>query len=109
MLTKTRQFQRVYQLGHRLRGNGYNIIVLPNGVGFNRLGISVQKKIGNAVRRNRIKRLIRETFRLNRNMFPANSDIVVTIGPGFQTNSLSALQASMEEILGAQNKRRPLA
>jgi ribonuclease P protein component len=84
------------------------VIVLPKPEGSNRLGISVQKKTGKAVRRNRIKRLVRETFRINRDLFPACSDIVVTIRPGFDMNSLSALQASMKEILGFQHSRGPL-
>jgi ribonuclease P protein component len=42
-----------------------------------RLGITVTKKTGNAVKRNRIKRLIREFFRLNKALFPAGQDLVI--------------------------------
>jgi ribonuclease P protein component len=100
LLRTTGEFQRVYQTGQRLRGNGFALIFLPNTLPYNRLGISVQKKTGNSVRRNRIKRLVREVFRLNRELFPQASDIVVTVRPGFAINSLVDMQTSMVRIIG---------
>jgi ribonuclease P protein component len=46
-----------------------------------RLGMSVNRKVGNAVRRNRIRRLIRESFRLMQHDFPAGYDLVVVVRP----------------------------
>ena len=51
--------------------------IRENNIGSNRLGISVSKKVGNSVVRHRITRLIRESFRLNENMFNSGLDIVV--------------------------------
>lgn len=48
-----------------------------NPQGVKRLGITVTKKTGNAVKRNRIKRLIREYFRLNKELFPEKHDVVI--------------------------------
>ena len=46
---------------------------------YRRLGITVRKKIGNAVIRNRCKRLVREVFRRNKQVFPQGADVVVVI------------------------------
>lgn len=51
--------------------------VMPNDLDYNRLGISVSKKVGNSVVRHRITRLIRESNRLNGNQLMAGYDIVV--------------------------------
>ncbi len=53
------------------------IILEHNGLGITRLGVTVSKKTGNAVKRNRTKRLIREFFRLNKTYLPQGYDIVV--------------------------------
>ena len=78
------------------------LICLTNTKLHSRLGISVQRKTGNAVRRNRIKRLIRETFRLHQQLFPASSDIVFAVRPGFSLNSLQAVQTAVAELFDRQ-------
>ncbi len=76
------------------------MIFMSNEESFNRLGISVHRKIGDAARRNRIKRLIREVFRLNRDLFPQSCDVVFTIRPEFAINSLPDMQASVVQVIG---------
>lgn len=51
--------------------------ILENNTSCNRLGISVSKKVGNSVVRHRIKRLVKESYRLQENMFISGIDIVV--------------------------------
>jgi len=48
-----------------------------NAKGVKRLGITVTKKAGNSVKRNRIKRLLREYFRLNKELFPDKLDVII--------------------------------
>ena len=65
-LKKSADFQSVYRTG-RSHANPYLVMYVRkrDGEGENRVGISVSKKVGNSVVRHRLKRLIRESFRLN--------------------------------------------
>ena len=61
----SRDFQNVYQRGKRYDGVLITAFVLPNKLARNRFGITASRKaLGNAVQRNRAKRLLRDTFRL---------------------------------------------
>ncbi len=96
-LRKTGEFNRVYRNGARLYGKGFTLVYLrdeqsANCVSESRLGISVPRKVGNAVQRNRIKRIIREAFRLHREVFPQCSDIVFAVRPGFPLTGMQAIR-----------------
>ena len=76
-LKKNSDFQKVYKKG-RSRANRYFVMyVVENNTNINRLGISVSKKVGNSVIRHRVKRLVKESYRLHEEMFNSGLDIVV--------------------------------
>jgi ribonuclease P protein component len=71
------EFLRIYADGRRAGANGFVVYLLPCATERSRLGISVSKRVGNAVKRNRVKRRLRETFRLNRHRLPGCFDLVI--------------------------------
>lgn len=74
-LRRRAEFTKVYERGTRLRGRFMTCFALPNEVGSARLGIAASQKIGNAVTRNRAKRLVRALFRAHKPL--TGIDIVV--------------------------------
>ena len=76
-LKKNIYFQNVYKNGKSYANKYLVMYVLENKSNKNRIGISVSKKVGNSVIRHRITRLIRESYRLQEDMFNSSLDIVV--------------------------------
>jgi ribonuclease P protein component len=99
LLRKTAEFNQVYRSGRRLHGKNFSLIVLSGEQPDSRLGISIPRKVGNAVRRNRIKRLVRETFRLHRPLFPRSSDIVFTVRPGYAPTGVEEVRTSVAALV----------
>jgi len=64
-LRRRAEFQTVFDTGQRVRGRFFTILVAARNETTTRLGIVASRKLGDAVRRNRAKRLIREIFRQN--------------------------------------------
>lgn len=75
-LKNSREFGSVYNTRNSV-ANKYLVMYLrSNGLDYNRLGISVSKKVGNSVVRHRVTRLIREAYRLNKDCICSGYDIV---------------------------------
>ncbi|HEX7019275.1 MAG TPA: ribonuclease P protein component [Gemmatimonadaceae bacterium] len=92
------EFQRVFDQGRRLHGRYFTIIVAPSASSADRLGIVASRKLGNAVTRNRAKRLIREVFRHSFGTGPAR-DVVVIPRTGMTTVSLETLAREFQATL----------
>ncbi len=76
-IRKRRDYLSIYRQGERLYSEHFIVVVRRNQDGVKRLGITASKKVGNAARRNRVKRLIREFFRRNKRIFRDSQDMVV--------------------------------
>ena len=93
-LKKNRDFQLIYKEGKSCANRYLVLYVRENGLALNRLGVSVSKKVGNSVVRHRIIRLVRESYRLQEDMFNSGLDMVVIA-------KVSAKGRSFEEIRSA--------
>ncbi|HIA65006.1 TPA: ribonuclease P protein component [Candidatus Poribacteria bacterium] len=71
------EFQNGYQNGRKCWNRFFVIYVLPNRFNSVRLGITVSKRTGGSVQRNRIKRLVRESFRFIKCKLKRGYDIIV--------------------------------
>jgi len=76
-LSKTSEFKKVFSEGRRIEGKNLTIFTLKNDYNFNRPGIIVKKETGKAVVRNKIKRRLREAFRLINKKLSPGYDIIM--------------------------------
>jgi ribonuclease P protein component len=70
-------YNAVYRDGRRRAGREFTVFLRPNGLAHSRFGWSIKKALGSAVRRNRIRRRLREIVRLNRQEIAPGWDIVI--------------------------------
>lgn len=100
-LRKRFEFRRLRDLGRRVHTRSFVLLVARSDQPRPRLGITVSRQVGNAVRRNRIKRLLREAFRLHRSLFPDSSDVVVIAKSGCPALTLADVKHELEQASGA--------
>lgn len=104
-LSSRKDFQRVFSDGRKLVGR--NLILWhytsPSGgeaPRAARLGLSVSAKVGKAVLRTRLKRLVREAFRRHRARLSPSSDLVVYLRPGCRWTKAADAEADLLELCG---------
>ncbi|WP_438971252.1 ribonuclease P protein component [Methylophaga sp.] len=96
-MTRPGDFSRVFRQGKRLGGGGLTVLTVENSVGHPRLGLAIAKKhIKLANKRNRLKRIIRESFRQNQSAF-SSIDIVVLSRPGVGQRDSAKIWAALEQ------------
>jgi ribonuclease P protein component len=97
-LRRPADFRRVYDR-RRSASDGWLIVyACENGLTHSRLGLSVSRKVGNAVHRNRLRRLYREAFRLTRQDMPTGLDLVL-IPRRPDEPTLEALKRSLPRLV----------
>ncbi len=76
-LKNSKDFKNVYDNGKSYANKYLVMYVLENGTDINRLGIVTSKKVGNSVVRHRVRRLIKESYRLHEGIFNSGLDMVI--------------------------------
>ncbi len=102
-LKKNSDFQRVYREGKSYANRFLVMYLLENGTGFNRIGISVSKKVGNSVIRHRVKRLVKEAYRLHEDMLLQGFDIVVIARISAKKISYWETKSALMHLASLQN------
>ena len=103
-------FAEVHAARTRFESGPLLVYAIPNQVEHLRLGLSIGRRCGNAVRRNRLKRLVRETFRLHRADWPGGYDLMVVIRPHEElaiTDYAKHLKDTIGRLDQTWRKRKP--
>ena len=97
-------FRRAYQRRNSAADDRIVVFAYANGLPHPRLGVSVSRRIGGAVVRNRWKRLLREAFRLTRAQLPRGIDLIVIPRPDVEP-TLASLLESLPNVAARAAKR----
>ena len=100
-LKRRADFRRVQSQGERVHTPSFVVLLAASPTQRTRLGITVTKKVGHAATRNRIKRLVREVFRRQRNDFPAGCDVVVIAKRNLPASSFDDVSREITRARGA--------
>lgn len=102
------EYRQIQSRGVKVHSRRFLLLLHASlaGPDARRLGTVVTKKIGSAVRRNRIKRVLREVFRRNRELFPLGVDVVFVAKNGIDTSKLGYADVLDELRLVRGNLRR---
>lgn len=94
-LKKNADFRTVYQEGKSAGNHLLVLYIRRREDEQNRIGISVSKKVGNSVVRHRLKRLIKEAYRLNENKFVGGLDMIFIARPGARERSFPEIERAV--------------
>lgn len=103
-LKKSSEFKKIYSKGKSVVTPYLVLYFMRNNTEYNRLGISVSKKVGNSVVRNRVKRLIREAFRLSPLTLKTGLDLVLIARVRMNKADFKTTEKHLAQVLNKVRK-----
>ena len=100
-IVRSSEYRALYKAGKKIHSERFVLFCRANNLGHLRLGITVSRKVGGAVVRNRIKRILKEIFRRSLVQNPTQFDIVINAKSGCAGVNYAELQ---NELLAAMGK-----
>ncbi|MGB8951937.1 MAG: ribonuclease P protein component [Candidatus Aminicenantales bacterium] len=100
-ITKKKDFSAIYKKGRWYRGYYFHLVCLPNSLAFSRMAVVASKKVGNAVTRSRIKRVIRELFRRNKELLTSPLDIIFIAKKNIQNSDWEKVRDQYFSVIQA--------
>ena len=98
-IRKNSEYEEIFGKSRRLNTEHFNILCAPNSLGYARVGFVLSKKmVPGAVERNRVKRVLREFFRLNQSLF-GSMDVVFVAKKGSEMLDYSLAEKEIGEII----------
>ncbi len=107
-LVRRGDYDAVYRAGRRKSSREFTIFLRPNGLSVSRFGWSIKKALGTAVRRNRIRRRLREIVRLHRQEIASGWDIVIHPRSSAATAEFPALAGELLRLIPRRQESAPL-
>ena len=100
-IRKKKDFLILYKKGSRYRGKYFNLVFLPNNQTYSRMAVVVGKRVGNAVKRNKIKRWMRALYRRNKDLLEIPLDMIFLTKEEIAEASWAGLGEEYCSVLGA--------
>jgi ribonuclease P protein component len=97
-LRRGADFRRAYDTGRRGAGRLLVVYAVPATTGVRQVGFVTSRRVGNAVVRNRVRRLMREAYRLNKMKFSDHLQLVVIARPAARGAAFVAVQSELLEL-----------
>jgi ribonuclease P protein component len=92
-------FRRVMKSGRRINTKSFILFLQENEREYHRLGIVAKKEVGTASLRNRIKRYLREFFRLHKHQMRGSFDMIILIKKGIMLHRYGEVEEELKRVL----------
>jgi ribonuclease P protein component len=105
-IVKKTDFKQAFSKGITRKTQHLKAVIYPTGGEWSRIGLAVSRKVGNAVQRNRLKRRLREIFRLQRDLAPEVRDIIFIPRPGCASLAYETIADEAQSLIAIEIAQR---